>query len=45
MLLERKHTGNGMSPPAAAGGGQGGRVARHGMENGERPQGKDDIMH
>ena len=40
MPLERKHSGNGVSPPAAGGGGQGGHVARCGMENGEGPQGQ-----
>lgn len=37
MLLERKHSGNRVSPLAAAGEG---RVARRGMENGAGPQGQ-----
>ena len=45
MLLERKHSGNRVSPLAAAGGGQGGCVARRGMEKERDPKGKDSVMH
>lgn len=44
VLLERKHSGNRVSPLAAAGGGQGGCVARRGMEERD-PKGKDSVMH